>query len=385
MTTQGTTQVAEKVQGTAPPNLSGEPEFKEEIINIPAEENKQDGEQKAAETQQQQTAEEEDGGQTQQQLSERKRRGPRRYATLTHERDEARRIASEIQQQLERERELRLAADKKAAEASDVAMETFAAKAESDMREARAFHSAALDSGDNLKITEAAERLAAATATMNDVQAMQKTKKTKEEREKAAQPAQQQQQTQQRQPEIPTEIRTWMGRNTYFSDVARDEDGRVITDQGGRPLKNAEFDKEMHIAATMYASRLEARIESGREKFAVNSDEYFDAIDKYMKGEFPDWFGGEQNEEEPSAPAMRRQSSPVAPAVRTNGQSGTNGAQTQTQVKLSADEIRFITKMVENGAGPKYPKGHAKQMQPMNLADAKVSFVRQKQMQALNK
>jgi hypothetical protein len=353
------------------PNLTGNEEFKDETLEVEGEEAVEPEAKEAAE---EPAAEEEPA-------KERKRRGPKRYSALTHERDEARNYAQQLEQELQRERARSLDFESKAKEASTVAMQSYAAKAEADLRDARTFHSSAIESQDANKITEAAERLASAKSAMDDVEAWKKTEKAKAD---APKPQPQQQQQQQPIQDLPPEIKGWVIENRYFDAVARDDSGNIMVDRSGRPMQNPDFDEEMHVEATMYATKLERQINSGKLNFKVASPQYFQAVEKHMRSEFPDYFnGGGEAESEAEEEAPVRRASPVAGPTRTV--SG-NGAQKPShKINLSADEVRFVTRMVENGGGPKYPSGHPNAFKPMTLTDAKISFDRQKKAQAANR
>lgn len=359
---EGTGQTpAPETPTQTPQNLVGEEEFADEEIDLSDEGGAEAPAPEAPEA----TEEAEDTKKTF------KRRGPKRYTTLTHERDEARNYAQQLQAELERERQRAAELEAKANEASNVAMHSYAAKAESDLREARAFHSSAIESGDPNKITEAAERLASAKATMDDVEAWKKSEKNKP----AEQPRQQQTQQQlQKTPitDLPPEIKGWVMENRYFDAVQRDENGDVIFDRSGKPIENPDYDDDMHIEATMFATKLERQIANGRLNFKVASPEYFQAVEEHMRQEFPDYFG-EEEQEQPKQQAKK--SSPVAAPSRSMS-SGGQVTNSSSKFKLTGDQIRFVKKMVDNGGGPKYPQGHPKQFQPMSFADAKVSYAR---------
>ena len=357
-------------QTEAKPNpiTIGEEDFKDEEIDVAVEEGSEE-------------AKAEEPAKADAEPERHKRRGPKRVAALTHERDEARAYAADIAAELERERARSKEFEIKANEASTVAMQSFAAKSESDLKEARAAHSAALSSGDAARITEAAEQLASAKATMDDVEAWKKTESAKPAQkveERAAAPQQQQIQ------DLPPNLKEWAAKNRYWDQNARDESGELILDRAGRTMKNKDFDEEMHIEATIYATKLERQIASGRLKAKVGDATYLKMIDDHQREEFPDYFGesADEVEEEEVAAPRRRSSSPVAPVSRSapNQRSGPSRKMT-----ISGDEVRFVKKMVENGGGPKYPQGHPKQFQPMTFDDAKVSFVRQKMAQAADK
>ena len=337
-------------------NLTGEEEFNDEEIEL----SEEGGEAEAAEAPEE----------TEETKKTFKRRGPKRYATLTHERDEARGYANQLQAELERERQRASEFEAKANEASNVAMHSYASKAESDLREARAFHSAAIESGDPAKITEAAERLASAKSTMDDVEAWKKSEKNKPAEQPRQQQAQQQQQKLQI-PELPPEVKGWVMENRYFDAVQRDRNGDVVFDRSGRPVENPEYDDRMHIEATLFATSLERDITNGRVDFKVASPEYFQAVEDHMAQKFPDYFGEEEQEQPKTQP---KKSSPVAAPSRSMSSGGqvTNS----TKFKLTGDQIRFVKKMVDNGGGPKYPQGHSQQFKPMSFADAKVSYAR---------
>jgi hypothetical protein len=223
-------------------------------------------------------------------------------------------------------------------------------------------------------MTEAAELLASAKATMDDVEAWKRSEGNK--------PAPQQQQQAQPQVQAPVQdlppgIKEWAVENRYWDQVARDDSGNIVTDRTGRPMKNPDFDEEMHIEATMYATKLERQIAAGRLSYKVASPEYLKAVDEHMRKEFPDHFGGEEEAEE--APAPQRRASPVAAPSRSVPQSSSNAP--SQKVKLTAEQVRFVQKQVDNNGGPKYPKGHPKQFTPMTVDDAKVSFARRLQSQ----
>ena len=357
------TQIAPDQAGGPKPVNVGDEEFKDEDVEIPAEEG-------AEPAPAEQKAEEEPA-------PEKKRRGPKRYAALTHERDEARGYAAQLQEELARERARAAELEVKANESANVAMQSFAAKAESDLKEARAFHSQAIESGESAKITEAAERLASAKATMDDVEAWKKSEKAKPA--EVAKPAE----TEKPKPfqDLPEPIKDWAVENRYWDQNARDDEGNIILDRGGRPTKNPDFDEEMHVEATMYATKLERKIASGKATFKVASPEYFREIDKHMRVEFPDYFGGEEEAEDEPEKVPARKPSPVAAPTR----SALPGvSKPGTKVPLKAEEIRFHRKMWENGGGGNYPEGHPKAFRPMTYEDSKVSFARQKQTQAKN-
>jgi hypothetical protein len=338
-----------------PANLTGEEEFNDEEIELTEE-----GGAEADEAP-------EEAEETKKTF---KRRGPKRYATLTHERDEARGYANQLQAELERERNRASEFEAKANEASNVAMHSYAAKAESDLREARGFHSAAIESGDPSKITEAAERLASAKSTMDDVEAWKKSQKTAPaEPQRQAQPRQQPQNMQ--TPELPPEIKGWMMENRYFDAVQRDNNGDVVFDRTGRPVENPDYDDDMHIEATMFATKLERQIANGRLEYKVSSPEYFQAVEEHMRQQFPDYFDEEEQEQPKQQP---KRSSPVAAPSRSMSSGGQ--VKSSTKFKLTGDQVRFVKKMVDNGGGPKYPQGHPQQFKPMSLADAKVSYAR---------
>lgn len=360
---QPNTPTPEQAQG--PKGVVGEPDFQDEEIEIPAEEGAAEGTPapaaEATETEQ---------------PKEKKRRGPKRYAALTHERDEARGYAANLEQELLRERQRALELEAKAQESAKVAMQSFASKAETDLKQARAEYASAQESGDVARITAAAEQLASAKQTADDIKAWENTEKAKP----AAQPQQQVQQ--QARPQIqdyPEPVKEWVlqDHNRYWDANARDDNGNILIDRGGRPIKNPDFDEEMHIEATMFATKLERQIAAGKLGYKVASKEYFNAIETHMLKEFPEYFGGEGEEVE--TPAPRPRSSPVAAPSRSTPGNGSNGA--SSKVKLTGDQLRFVKKQVENGGGPRYPKGHPQQFKPMSYDDAKVSFARRLQTQ----
>jgi len=340
-------------------NLTGEEEFNDEEIEL-----SEGGEVEAAEA----PEETEDTKKTF------KRRGPKRYATLTHERDEARNYAQQLQNELERERQRAVELENKANEASNVAMHSYAAKAESDLREARSFHLSAIESGDPGKITEAAERLASTKSTMDDVEAWKKSEKNKPAEQPRQQQAQQQQQQKMQIPELPPEVKGWVMENRYFDSVERDRNGDVVFDRSGRPVQNPDYNDSMHIEATLFATSLERDITNGRVDYKVASPEYFQAVEEHMSQKFPDYFGEEEQEQEQPRQQLKR-SSPVAAPSRSMS-SGGQATSSSSKFKLTGDQVRFVKKMFDNGGGPKYPQGHPQQFKPMSFSDAKVSYAR---------
>ena len=345
-----------------PANLTGEDEFNDESIEIPSDDDGKEGDESAEAAPEAKSE------------PEKKRRGAKRVTTLAHERDAARNYAAQLESELLRERERVVGLESKVAEASTVAMQSFAAKSEADLKEARSQYKASIESGDPEQITQAAEQLASAKATMDDIESWKKSEETKAKPPPA--PTQTQQQPQQIQ-DLPKEVLDWTMDNRYWDRIARDDGGRILLDRGGRPMSNPEFDEEMNQEATMFAAKLERQISKKAVSFSVASPEYFRLIDGHMRSEFPDYFGSDaEDASEAPAPPPQRRSSPVAAPTRTIPQASRNGS--SSKATITGDEVRFVMKMVENGGGPKYPKGHPKQFQPMSVDDAKVSFVRQK-------
>lgn len=356
-------QIAPAPEAPKAPPVADAPEFQDEEIEIPAEEGSPEAPKSEAEAPEP--------------PREKKRRGPKRYAALTHERDEARGYAAQVAAENEELRRRAAEAEERAAKADKVAMQSFAAKAEADLKQARTDHAAALESGDNEKISEATEALAAARQTVEDVKAYQETAAAKPATQAPPAPAPQ------ARPQIqdyPEPVKNWVmqEQNRYWDRNARDDAGNILLDRGGRPVQNPDFDEEMHIEATMIATKLERQIAAKKLPYKVASPEYFKAIEDHMAKEFPEHFDGEEEEESP-APAPRRPSPVAAPSRSAPAQAGQSSTQ---KVKLTADQIRFVQKQVDNGGGPKYPKGHPKQFQPMTFDDAKVSFARRLQTQA---
>lgn len=359
-------QAQESDKGT-PQAGTGDPElFADEEIDIPQDEAEPAKDGSAADGTAQDEAEEHV-------RPEKKRRGPKRYAALTQERDLAKNYAAQLEAELQAERQRSADFSKKAEEASSMTMQIYAANTETKLKNARATHNAALESQDNSKITEASELLASAKAEMDDVEAWKKTEKQKVDAPKPEPRRAQQQQIE----DHPADIRPWALENPYWDKYARDNNGNILTDRTGNPLKSSEYDPGMYAEATLYAMKIERQIQTGKLPFKVSSPQYFAAVDRHMKEEFPKYFEDDEEVEE-EAP----RGSPVAAPTRTVPQSSKNGA--SQKMTLTGSEVEFVTKMVENGGGPRYPSGHTKQFQPMSLPDAKVSFVRQKLIQAAN-
>jgi len=307
-----------------------------------------------------------------------KKRGPKRYAELNRRAQEAQSYAERVQAENESLRRRAEEAERKASEAGDMAMSTYAAKAKSDLAAAEREYSEALSSNDAARITAATKALTLATTAHDDVERY-KAQKRPDPAPAAPQPKQPE-----AKPEFqdaPEPAKNWMMENRYFDMVARDESGNVMFDRNnGRPLGNPDFDQDMHAEAVLFSQKLERQIANGRVSFKSFSPEYFAAVDAHMREEFPDRFD-EDDGAPPPPPQKQAKASPVASPGNRNipGAPSKNNGQS---FKLTSDEVRFITKSVQNGAGPKYPKGHAKAFQPMTLDDAKVSFARRKIAQA---
>lgn len=339
------------------------PEFQDEEIDVPLEEGETPP--AAAETEAPKPREP-------------KRRGPKRYAALTHERDEARGYAANLEAELQRERTRAAEAEERANKADKVAMQSFAAKAASDLEKAEAAHQAAIESGDAASITKATKTLSEASQTMQDVNAYNETAKAAPAPTPTPTPAPQAQPKQFQDPFAP-HVRDWAMKpeNRYWDKNARDDAGNVVLDRGGRPLPNPDFDEEMHVEATMYATLLESQIRKGKHSYKVGSPEYFRAIEDHIDERFKD--EDDEDDTPPLAPAAPRRPSPVAGPSRAAPPASTPAA---NKVKLTSDQLRFIQKQVDNGGGPKYPSGHPKAHKPMTFEDAKVSFARRLQTQA---
>lgn len=303
-----------------------------------------------------------------------KKRGPKRYAELNRRAQEATSYAQRVEEENKLLRERATKAEADAAESNTVAMNTYAAKAESDLVSARREYAEALKSDDAEKITAATEALASAKQSKDDVDRFKRTEKP------AAAPAATAPAAPQPFQDAPAHIRDWMMENRYFDHVGRDERGNPIVDSTGKPAGNPDFDPDMHAEAVMFATKLERQIARGQSTIQKGSKEYFQAINEHVQQEFPDYF--DDDEAAPARPARTPgKGSPVAaPGNRsTPGTTPKGGSQT---MKLSADEIRFITRSHTNGGGPKYPKGHPQEFKPMSLPDAKVSYARRKMTQA---
>lgn len=308
-----------------------------------------------------------------------KKRGPKRYAELNRRAQEAQDYARRVEEENARLKARAEKAEADAAAANDVAVQTYAAKADSDLVKAKREYAEALKSDDADKITEATAALASAQQAKDDIEAWKKREK-QVAAPPAEKPADRQPQPREEIQDVAPHIRDWMVENRYFDPVARDARGNIVTDKSGNPLRNDDFDPEMNAEATLFARRIERQIIRGQLHVKEGSSEYFKLIDDHMREEFPDYFDGE---EAPPARPQRQpgKGSPVAaPGARsTPGAPPKSG---QKAVKLAAHEIRFIAKQVQNGGGPKYPKGHPKQFQPMTFDDAKVSFAKRKLAQA---
>lgn len=305
-----------------------------------------------------------------------KKRGPKRYAELNRRAQESMTYAQRVQQENQELRERATKAEADAAEANTVAMQTYAAKAEGDLAAAKRAYSEALKSDDADKITEATAALSSAQSNKDDVDRFKRS----ETKPAAAAPAAPTPAAQQPIRDVEPHIRDWMIQNRYFDHVARDDRGNIIVDAQGKVSGNPDFNEEMHAEAVLYATKLERKIARGELTFQKGSKEYFDAIDEHQREEFPDAF--EDDDPAPARPAKApARGSPVAaPGGRTLPGKGGNGA--GQKVTLSVDQVRFITKSVANGGGPRYPKGHPQEFKPMSLPDAKVSYARRLQTQA---
>lgn len=298
-----------------------------------------------------------------------RKRGPKRYAELNRRVEAATSYAERVAAENEALKKRAEDAEKKAEESQEVAMQTYAAKAKSDLDAAKKANIDALASNDPEKITNAAEALSSARAAFDDVEAFKKQPKAAPAAPSApASPAAERKPVQ----DLPEPIRDFAVANRYWDTVARDDNGEMILDRKtGEPQRNPEFNADMHAEVTLFATSLERQIKNGKKSFKTASPEYFAEVEKHMREEFPEYF--EDDEDAPTAPRPRH--SPVAaPSGRTApGAAPKNGGQKLT---LTADQVRFVTKQVANGGGPKYPKGHPQQFKPMTLPDAKVSYAR---------
>lgn len=304
------------------------------------------------------------------------RRGPRRYSALTQERDEARNYAAQIEQQLQQERERANNAEKKAADSAQVAMQSYAESAETKLENARREYEQAQINGDPKLITVAAETLASAKQASDDAKAWKNAEAAKPA--PAAAPAQAAAAPAQQQDAPPPSAATlgFIRDNEWFDMFQRDSQGRVLVDRAsGKPLNNPQFDMDMHTEAMMAHNKAMRLISRGQVPWKAESPDYFKYISDHVATEFPDEFG---DEEPAQRPAMKPARTAVAGASRatTTPTNGT-GAAGGSKVKLSGLQLKSIEQNVRNGAGPKYPKGHPKQFQPMSLEDARVSFARQ--------
>lgn len=336
-----------------------EDDFSEEEVVIPEEE----GAEPAAETEQP--------------AAQKPRRGPKRYATLTRERDEARSYAEQIAAENARLKKERDDANTRAAASDETAMTTYEAKAKTDLEVAERNHEEALTSNDPAKITAATKALSKATTAMDDVESFKRNKPAAPEPKPAEQPQQRQEQIQ----DLPQNIKNWAMDNRWWDVVARDDSGNIVLDRTtGQAQRNPDFDAEMHTEATLFSTKLERQIARGTVSYKTGSPEYLKTVTDHMRAEFPEYFSDDEGQEQPPARQTQR-GSPVASPGNRNlpGATPKNGAQSY---KLSGDEVRFITKSHQNGGGPKYPKGHKLEFKPMSLEDAKVSYARRKMAQA---
>lgn len=213
-------------------------------------------------------------------------------------------------------------------------MELHKARLTSEAEQARQAFKAASTAQDADQLAEATARLARSESGLADVEAWEARNKAAPQQQTKPSESQPQQQQFQQPPPIDAATGAWMGDNPWFQPLIN---GRA----------NPDFDKSMHLTAVAYASRLEDRMKAEGRQNQIAGPEYWSEINDHMAREFPDRYDVTEEQEEQSKP-QQRQSSPVAPATRSQPQtSGTraapNGkviAQLSGQERAMADSLR---------------------------------------------
>lgn len=214
-------------------------------------------------------------------------------------------------------------------------------------------------------LADATARLARAESGLADVEAWEARHKTAPKetpqappQQRQEQPRQEQPQQRQAEPQFDPATTEWMTSNPWFQP------------------NSPEFNKSMHLTAVAYASRLEDRMRAEGKENEIAGPAYWDEIDRYMAREFPDQYEG--GEEPPAAtapppPAPPRQSSPVAPAARSQPSStGKTPAGGRVLAELSSQE-RQIADSLRNAGALVYPKDHPKVQQNPALRGQRMS------------
>jgi hypothetical protein len=205
-------------------------------------------------------------------------------------------------------------ANKRLAEMSGASLEAAEAANKDQIEAARIAHKAALESGDPDKITEAAERLSDAKAEAVAIKYSKGARQPVEE--KARKPNGADADTQPERPSYTRRTQAWIDDNPWFEENA-----------------------EMRDAAAQYAGTvLKAK------KIRPDTDEYFSAVDKFMRSEFPDEMAefGEVEDEQPKGKTQERRNG-VAPVgqgnLRRNAGAGT------LRISLTAQQIEHAKAM----------------------------------------
>lgn len=313
-----------------------------------------------------------------------------RIQNLTHERDQARGYADQLQRELQQARgeATRERAAKEQAERAG--MENYAERVKGEVNSAKQALKAAKEANNTDAEVEAHAALARASAAESDVDAWRAG-------QPAQQPAQPQQQPQQqpRQQAPPIQplsdpVRDFVQENNWFNPVQIGSDGRPVIDRAtGRPIVNPDYDEDLHDAAMLVHKKIAREIKAGRlnEDF-VETPEYFARIQNEVAEQFPDAFDGalDPAPSRSRTPPMTPSRQPVAPASRSAipGQNG--GRQSANKIVLSGEERQFVDGLVANGT-LRYPRTHpdaTKRGQKMESKDAYVEYAKRAQTERAN-
>jgi hypothetical protein len=308
-----------------------------------------------------------------------------RIQTLTHERDEARNYAAQMQRELEEARRAAAEAQAARAQAERSGMENYGARVKSDISSAERELIAAKEAGDSAAEVAAQKKLAKAAAAEVDYDAwatqQPKPGEQPPQRQQQEQPRQQQQQPQQEV--VPDEATLeFLDQNRWFDAFERAADGSIAVDRAGRPIQNPDFDEDLHDAAMLVHKRIARQVKTGsKPKDYIGSPEYFQEVSSGVAQAMPDAFGDEPAPPPPTrrTPPMSQTRQPVAPANRsapnnTNG-SGKQGA---GKVTLDGEQAAFVRSLVDNGT-LKYSVKHPdpnKRGQKMDYKDAYVEYAK---------
>lgn len=307
-----------------------------------------------------------------------------RVQQALRERDAERNMREQLQRELEEARRDATTARTEAATATRTGMENYAHRVKSEADAAQSELEQALKEGDAAAIAAANRKVAKVAAAEADVDAWRASQPADQPQQQPhAQPQAPQQQPQMVVPSEPT--RQFFEENPWFHPLKLDEDGVPMTDRGGRPIANTEYDEDLHDAAMMIHKKIQRQVRTGKlPDDYIESAEYFAQIKSELAAQFPDDFADAEPapQQRRATPPMQRAQQPVAPANRTSLPAAGRPAG-GTKITLSGEERQFVDSMVANGA-MRYPAGHKEAGRPMQPKDAYLEYAKQAQITRAN-